>query len=150
MSEVKEESNPIPEPVNTINVPLSQEYSDEIAEEHMRRMKKLAPQENYTIDIDGKDVVFNRRKIRSAERVQLESIRQELADSLTDNKKSYPTLEDKLYKKMSAYYLIDAKTGKGMTPEQFDLTEFEEIKQILNACAFRTERPIPPPAPLEK
>lgn len=136
--------------VDVIKIPLSEEYSNAIAEEHMRRMKQLAPQEEYTIDIDGKDIVFKRRKIRSAERAKLEIIRQELANSLEDAKQSYPLLEDKLYKQMAEYYLINTKTGKGMTKSEFDLTEFEEIKQILNACAFRTERPIPSPAPLEK
>jgi hypothetical protein len=149
-TEESSKKDPVPEPVNTITVPLSEEYSNEIAEEHMRRMKDLAPQESYPIDIDGKVITFKRRKIRSAERVKLEAIRQELQDSLTDNKKSYPKLEDRLYKEMSKYYLIDPQTGKGMTEAQFDGTEFEEIKQILNACAFRTERPIPSPAPLEK
>ena len=138
------------EEIKEIKIPLSEEYSDAIAEEHMRRMKQLAPQEEYTLDIDGKNITYKRRKIRTAERAKLEVIRQELADSLENNRKSYPLLEDKLYKQMAEYYLINSKTGKGMTKDEFDLTEFEEIKQILNACAFRTERPIPSPAPLEK
>lgn len=129
---------------------IAEEYYEDISEEHMRRMKELAPQETYDIDIDGKVIMFKRRKIRTAERLQLEVLRQKLAESLTGDKPNYPKLEDELYKKMSEYYLINSSTGKGMTPKEFDGTEFEEIKQILNACAFRTERPIPPPVPLEK
>ena len=131
-------------------VPISEQFSDEIAEEHMRLMKELAPQETYDIDVNGKVITFKRRKIRTAERTKLEVIRQELAESLTDTKKSYPLIEDKLYKAMASYYLINPNTGNGMTATEFEGTEFETVKAILNACAFRTERPIPKPAPLGK
>ena len=141
MSEEKKEE--APQQINTINVPLSEEYSNEIAEEHMKRLKELAPKESYDIDVDGKIITFKRRKIRTAERTKLEVIRQKLQDALTDNAKNYPTLENELYETMCGYYLIDSSTGKPMSKAQYDLTEFEEIKQILNACAFRTERPIP-------
>jgi len=133
-----------------VTVPISEQFSDEIAEEHMRLMKELAPQETYDIDVNGKVITFKRRKIRTAERTKLEVIRQELAESLTDTKKSYPLIEDKLYKAMASYYLINPNTGNGMTSAEFEGTEFETVKAILNACAFRTERPIPKPAPLGK
>lgn len=130
---------------------VTEEFTSAISDEHMRRMKELAPLEFYNIDVDGKIIKFNRRKIRSAERLQLESLRQKLAESVTsDDSKDYPKLEDQLYKKMASLYLIDSNTNKGMTEAQFGLTEFEEIKSILNACAFRTERPIPPPLETKK
>jgi hypothetical protein len=34
-----------------------------------------------------------------------------------------------------------------MTATEFEGTEFETVKAILNACAFRTERPIPKTGP---
>ena len=125
-------------------------FFDRIAKENTRLMEELAPRENYTLDVNGKPVTFNRVKIRTAQRTQLEVLRQKLADSLQDNRKAYPQLEDQLYKKMASYYLINSSTGKPMTPEEYDGIFFEDIKPILNACAFRTERPIPAPAPLGK
>lgn len=123
----------------------SRQFAEELSEEHIRLMKDLAPQEQYEIHVNGKPLIFKRRKIFSGERKALEVMRQKLTNSLTENKEDYPDLEDKLYKKMAQLYLINQLTGKGMTDTEFNLTEFEEIKQILNACAFRTERPIPSP-----
>lgn len=41
-----------------VTVPISEQFSDEIAEEHMRLMKELAPQETYDIDVNGKVITF--------------------------------------------------------------------------------------------
>ena len=82
--------------------------------------------------------IINRYNVKVA-------LRQKLNKAATNNTTEYPNIEDKLYKRMAAMYLIDSETNKGMTEEQFDNTVYEDIKGILNACAFRTERPIPSP-----
>jgi len=128
-----------------VKVSVSDEFVKEMGDEYSRQMQKLAPQDFYDIEVDGKAISFTRRKILSKERRELESIRQKLADAAKINSPKYPGIEDQLYKKMASMYLIDPSTQKGMTDNQFDSTVFEDIKNILNACAFRTERPIPSP-----
>jgi len=133
------------EEVVPIQASISDEFIKEMGEEYSRQMQTLAPRENYDIDIDGKGTIFKRRKILSKERRELEVMRAKLTKAATDNSPNYPDLEDKLYKKMAEMYLIDPNTDKGMTEKQFDNTVYEDMKMILNACAFRTERPIPSP-----
>lgn len=128
-----------------VNVSISDEFIKEMGEEYSRQMQTLAPQEVYRIDVDGQTVNFRRRKILSKERRELEIIRAKLEKSTRENDGKYPDLEDSLYKRMANMYLIDPSTDKGMTDKQFDATVYEDIKMILNACAFRTERPIPSP-----
>ena len=141
----KEEGTFKQELPTVIKAKLSDEFADVIGEEHVRLMQDLAPREEYDIMLNGKSKTFRRRKILTKERLDLEIMRQKLTDSLTNNNTDYPILEDKLYRKMAELYLIDPSTGRGMTDKEFDLTEYEELKSILNACAFRTERPIPSP-----
>jgi len=142
MSEQQEEK---PQEVVPVNVSISNEFIEQMGEEYSRQMQTLAPQEKYDIDVDGKVIFFSRRKILSKERKELEIMRAKLTAAASNNSSNYPDLEDKLYKRMAEMYLIDPNTGKGMTEKQFDSTVYEDIKMILNACAFRTERPIPSP-----
>jgi hypothetical protein len=139
-----EQTNP-EEQIVPVNVSISDEFIKQMGEEYSRQMQILAPQEYYPIDIDGQTINFRRRKILSKERRELEGVRAKLEKSARDNDGKYPDLEDSLYKKMANMYLIDPNTDKGMTEKQFDSTVYEDIKMILNACAFRTERPIPSP-----
>ena len=129
----------------TVKASVSDEYVKQLGDAYSKQMQKLAPLDTYPIDINGSTIEFQRRKIYSKERRELESLRQQLAKAAQINSKEYPNIEDKLYKTMAKMYLIDPQTNKGMTPEQFDMTVYEDIKAILNACAFRTERPIPSP-----
>lgn len=133
------------EEIVPVNVSVSDDFIKQMGDEYSRQMQKLAPQDAYDIDVNGQVITFKRRKIRSSERVQLEVLRQKLSNAATNNSEEYPVIEDKLYKRMAEYYLIDPTTNKGMSSTQFDDTVYEDIKMILNACAFRTERPIPSP-----
>ena len=128
-----------------VKASVSDEFVKQMGEEYAKQIQLLAPRDSHNITIDGKNQKFKRRKIYSKERRELESLRQKLAKEAQINSPKYPETEDKLYKKMAEYYLIDSETNKGMTEEQFDNTIYEDIKAILNACAFRTERPIPSP-----
>lgn len=126
-----------------IQAKLSDEFADAIGEEHARRMQDLSPRQSYDILVDGKIKKYNRRKIRTRERKRIEILRQKFTSAVQNNSPKYPLLEDEIYQTMASLYLIDPATGEGMTEEDFGATEFEDLKQILNACAFRTERPIP-------
>ena len=128
-----------------VKASISDDFIKQMGEEYTKQMKQLAPLDDYNIDVNGSTIKFKRRKIYSKERRELEGLRQQLSKAAESNSKEYPNIEDKLYKTMAKMYLIDSETNKGMTSEQFDNTVYEDIKGILNACAFRTERPIPSP-----
>ena len=140
-----ENEEPQEQQVVPVKVSISDEYIKQMGDAYTKQMQELAPLDSYQIDINGSTITFKRRKIYAKERRELESLRQQLAKAATINSKEYPNLEDKLYKTMASMYLIDTETNKGMTATQFDNTVYEDIKGILNACAFRTERPIPSP-----
>ena len=140
-----EDDKPKEQQVIPVKVSISDEYIKQMGDAYTEQMQKLAPLDSYPIDVNGSTITFKRRKIYSKERRELESLREELATAAQLNSKEYPNIEDKLYKTMASMYLIDPNTNKGMTATQFDNTVFEDIKGILNACAFRTERPIPSP-----
>ena len=134
-----------PEEIVPVKASISDEFIKQMGEEYTKQMQHLAPLDFYNIDVNGSTIKFKRRKIYSKERRELEGLRQKLTNAATKNTSDYPTIEDKLYKRMATMYLIDPETQKGMTEDQFDNTVFEDIKMVLNACAFRTERPIPSP-----
>ena len=139
-----EDDKPV-EQIVPVKASISDEFIKQMGEEYTKQMQRLAPLDSYNIDVNGAIIKFNRRKIYSKERKELESLRQKLSKAADINAKEYPNIEDTLYKTMAKMYLIDSQTNKGMTEEQFDNTVYEDIKAILNACAFRTERPIPSP-----
>jgi len=133
------------EEIIPVKVSVSDEFVRQMGEEYSKQIQQLAPQEQYTLIVNEKPITFKRRKILSKERMELEGLRQKLAIAATKDSGDYASIEDKLYKRMAQLYLIDPQTQKGMTTEQFDLTVYEDMKAVLNACVFRTERPIPSP-----
>ncbi len=141
MSEEKE--------IQEVKAVIPESYAQALQDTYIQKVKEIAPKEFHDLQINGKTIRFKRRKILTKERFQLETLRQKLHVAAAKNDKEYPDLEDQLYKKMSAYFLTDAETGLPMTGEQYDELPFEDIKIILDALNFRTERPIPIPRPLE-
>jgi hypothetical protein len=141
---MSEETTPQQEIIQ-VKASISDEFIKQMSDEYTKQMQQLAPLDAYNIDVNGSTIKFKRRKIYSKERRELEVLRQKLNKAASTNSSEYPNIEDKLYKTMAKMYLIDSETNKGMTEEQFDSTVYEDIKAILNACAFRTERPIPSP-----
>jgi len=137
------------EEVQEIKAKIDETWADQLRDTYLSRIKELAPREFFDIDTNGKTIRFRRRKILGKERFQLETLRQKLNKAASINSVDYPKLEDELYKKMAGFYLIDTETNTPMTPNQYDDTVFEDMKLILDALAFRTEKPIPMPSPLE-
>lgn len=130
--------------IKEVRVSVSEDFERRMADQYARNMEKYAPMDAYTIKIKNEDVVFKRRKILSKERAELEGLRAQLGWEARRGMKQHVETEDKLYKKTAEYFLIDSRTNTPMTPEQYDSIPFEDIKIILDACTYRTERTIPP------
>ena len=132
------------ENIQVIEATISDRYAQKLADAYALKIEEYAPLDFYMIDIDGVAKRFNRRKAKGKERYTLEKLRMKLKREIRSNSLQAADTEDELYKKAASYYLIDPETGKGMTGAQFDEIAFEDLKPILDACSFRTEKPIPP------
>lgn len=130
--------------LNIVNATFSDKFTQKVADQYARNIEKYAPMDAYIIKVKGEDKKFKRRKILGGEHKILEVLRQKLAREIQTRSMHAAETEDLLYKKCAFYYLIDAETGNGMSDEQFDFVVFEDIKPILDACSYRTEKPIPP------
>ena len=128
--------------IPTMRVSFSEEFANDVLEEQSKRIEKLSKQDYFNINVNDKVKTYKRRKIRTAERTKVQALRSKLANSRSSETAS---VEEQLYVTMASYYLIDKETNNPMTKDEFLQTEFEEIRDILEACSFRTEKPIPPP-----
>lgn len=139
-AEVQPQDDPNKAPVVKIN--FTEEFANDVLNEQAKRIEKLSKQEAYPLDVDGKNKIFKRRKIRTAERAKIQALRNKLAVARLAQ---HSQIEEELYIAMAGYYLIDAETNVPMTKEQYLLTSYEDMRDVLEACSFRTEKPIPPP-----
>ena len=128
--------------IPTMRVSFSEEFANDVLEEQSKRIEKLSKQDYFNINVNDKVKTYKRRKIRTAERTKVQALRSKLANARSGDT---ATVEEQLYITMASYYLIDKETNNPMTKGEFLATEFEEIRDILEACSFRTEKPIPPP-----
>lgn len=128
--------------IPTMKVSFSEEFANDVLEEQSKRIEKLSKQEYFNITVGNKTKTYKRRKIRTAERTKVQALRSKLANARSGD---VANTEEQLYITMAGYYLIDKETNQPMSKDEFLETEFEEIRDILEACSFRTEKPIPPP-----
>lgn len=128
--------------IPTMKVSFSEEFANDVLEEQSKRIEKLSKQEYFNITVGNKTKTYKRRKIRTAERTKVQALRSKLANARGSD---IANIEEQLYITMASYYLIDKETNNPMSKDEFLDTEFEEIRDILEACSFRTEKPIPPP-----
>lgn len=89
----------------------------------------------FVLDIDGQQKKFTRRKIRSRDYAELEALRAQLPTTRGADK---PKIQNEIYQKAAQFYL-------GMTSEEFDACDFEEVKRIIDAQNIRTNYGVPNP-----
>jgi|SRR6185436_1244378 len=146
MSEEPEQNQPVEQdPIYAeATVTMSDKWNQKINDQHAKYLEELCPKSQYEIDVKGEKIIYRRRKIKSGERKVLEALRAQLIIEVRRGSKHSVETEDQIYKKSAQYHLINSKTNAPMTTDEFDGTEFEEIKKILDACSYRTEKPVPP------
>lgn len=131
-----------PKDIPIVKVTFTDEFAAEVMDEQAKRLEKLSKQDYYDIEISGRVKTFKRRKILTSERAKIQAFRNKLANTKS---KDSSTIEEELYVTMCGLYLIDNETNQPMTKEQYMNIPFEDIRDILEACSFRTEKPIPRP-----
>ena len=128
--------------IPVMKVRFTDNFANDVMDEQAKRLEKLSKQDAYAVEIDGKVKTFKRRKILTHERAKIQALRNKLVRvSVKDNS----AVEEELYVTMCSLYLIDTETNLPMTKEQYMNIPYEDIRDILEACSFRTEKPIPRP-----
>lgn len=90
----------------------------------------------FTIDVDGTPKLFTRRKIKTKDYAVLELIRAKYAASPPGLERSQLNIEQ--YQKSALFYL-------GMTQDEAENCDFEELKRIIDAQNVRTNYGVPNP-----
>lgn len=134
-------------PTNTVPVPnteLQEELLDSPAFKKFRtdlndaqiaEVRQLAPMRSFEIDIDGQLKTFQRKKIKSRDYSELEKMRAQLP-LLTKQPDKQSEIQLQIYEKCALHYL-------GMTKEDFDNSDFEYVKKILDMCNIVTVQGVP-------
>lgn len=117
------------------------EYFKTLDQARLNLMKEKMENDTYHVDIDGKDTVFKRRKIRAKEYMALEKLRGQFREA-KDRIDAAEVLFN-VYQKAAEYYMVDAETEKPMTKEQFEASEWEEMKLLVDGFNFITLYGIP-------
>lgn len=100
----------------------------------LRDVKKYTPMNEFTIEVDGTPKTYTRKKIKTKDYSELERLRAEAAKMRPSPERSAKNME--VLQKAALYYL-------GMTAEEFEVSDFEIVKRILESQNIRTIYGIP-------
>jgi len=106
---------------------------------YIQILQRLAKLNEFTIEIDGGSKTYQRRKIKGKEYSEIEKLRARYATLTSPAKQRFEEASDvyiEIYEKCALYYL-------GMTKEEFENGDLEEIKKVCDACSHRTLFPLP-------
>ena len=133
--------SPIANPINPPSVTFEgKEWSGFMAnvnDNYIKVLREYAPKNEFIIEVDGKANSYTRKKIKVKDYADLEKIRAQFnkAQSTGDVERA-TELQFEIYIKCAEYYL-------GMTKEDFENADFEEVKKVCDAANFRTLHGVP-------
>jgi hypothetical protein len=100
----------------------------------LRDVKKYTPMNQFEIEVDGVPKTYTRKKIKTRDYSELEKLRAEAAKMRPSPEKSVKNME--VLQKAALFYL-------GMTAEDFEVSDFEVVKRILESQNIRTIYGVP-------
>jgi hypothetical protein len=109
-------------------------FLGQINDSYIEVLRKYAPKNEFTIDVNGANKTYTRKKIKAREYAALEKLRGQFTKEKDTEKAAEIQIE--IYQKVATAYL-------GMTTEEFDEADYEELKKVCDACNFRTLHGIP-------
>src|SRR5262245_47013477 len=122
-----------------------EEYLTKLSVEKQKQIAQLARQVEFEIEFspdydpttgqlikDGLQKVYRRRKISTKDFWNTERLRA-VMNNTVDKEKLYE-IQYELYTRLAFYYLEDPETGKSMSKEEFNASDWEVIRLILDAC----------------
>jgi len=133
--------NPIAPPSQTIlETGRGKEWDaflGQVNDNYIKTLRSYAPRDQFEIDVNGSTKTYLRKKIKARDYASLEKIRAQFsrATNSGDIEKA-AELQFDIYIRCAEYYL-------GMTKEEFEEADFEEVKKVCDACNFRTLHGLP-------
>ena len=116
-----------------------EELKTDTEKQFLEHFKELAGKDEY--EINGK--IWKRRKLSYKENKEIERLSREAIRFKVKSPDEFEELQEKVYKKLANYCLVDGATGKAMTPIEFENSEAELITKILDAINYRTQSGLP-------
>lgn len=141
---IKPAPNPIANPINPPSQILETGRGKEwdlflgqVNDNYIKTLREYAPREEFTLDIGGIPKTYTRSRIRTKNYIELEKLRAQFSKATASGDVERASeLQFEIYVKCAEHYL-------GMTLEEFENSDFEEIKKICDACNFRTLHGLP-------
>jgi hypothetical protein len=109
-------------------------FLGQINDSYIEVLRKYAPKNEFTIDVNGENKTYTRKKIKAREYAALEKLRGQFTKEKDTEKAAEIQIE--IYQKVANAYL-------SMTPEEFEEADYEELKKVCDACNFSTLHGIP-------
>jgi len=130
-------ANPVSPPSTTFEGKEWSGFMANVNDNYIKVLREYAPKNEFIIEVDGKANSYTRKKIKVKDYADLEKIRAQFnkAQSTGDVERA-TELQFEIYIKCAEYYL-------GMTKEDFENADFEEVKKVCDAANFRTLHGVP-------
>lgn len=109
-------------------------FLGQINDNYIQILRDYAPKNEFILEVGGENKTYQRKKIRAREYSALEKMRGQLLKE-KDTEKTAGIQMD-IYEKCAAAYL-------GMSKEDFENADYEELKKICDSCNFRTLHGLP-------
>lgn len=106
-----------------------QRFRLDVSDQAVQQIRKYGQLNEFDIEVDGQIKHYTRGKIKAKEYKELERIRAQFARETDELKRS--ELQMDIYEKCALYYL-------GMSEDDFDNSDFETLKRIIDSCNVRT------------
>jgi len=109
----------------------------QVNDNYIKTLRSYAPRDQFDIEVNGSTKSYTRKKIKARDYAELEKIRAQFtkAQNSGDIERA-SDLQFEIYIKCAQHYL-------GMTKEEFEDADFEEVKKVCDACNFRTLHGLP-------
>ncbi len=132
--EPKEEKIDMTDSVVSAQSKVLNGLSDSLSDITLENIKKLAPEDNFTIYVNGKNKQYERRKLTPKQLRELKKTEREYM-------REYKTIDDPELKTDREYQLLAYKANLylGMTNEEFEECDIEYLTQVLQATELRTQ-----------
>jgi hypothetical protein len=116
------------------------EFMSKYSTEYATACKKLGLQDSYTLEVNGQELTFARKRLKTKDYMALEKTRIEFEKKsiMTDDPLDVAANVAEMYLVIGQAYLTNIETKQPLQKEEFYNMVWEEIKQILDACLLRT------------
>ena len=107
-------------------------------QDYVMKCKDLGLKNEYELEVNGKPVIFTRKRLTTKQFNDLEQARNKTDKETTDDAMINATRTAELYLTIAQAYLVNKDTQVAITKEEYENTIWEDIKLVLDSCHLRT------------